>query len=120
MDSCLLDSVCRRNFHFWILFNKTLGNVGLVWGFSNRSHFKRHDSENSEKENFKLGTTKKPPIMKTRFRILIFLGLIVNANLLFGQSSPLGIFSDQADIGNVAKPGSASFDSAKGEYLIAG
>src|SRR5277367_1327891 len=58
--------------------------------------------------------------MKTRFRILFFLGLLTNAHLLFGQSSPLGIFSDQADIGNVAKAGSASFDPAKGGYLIAG
>ena len=41
--------------------------------------------------------------MKTYFRILFFLGLLANANLLFGQSSPLGIFSDQADIGSVAK-----------------
>jgi len=58
--------------------------------------------------------------MKTHFRILVFLGLLASANLLFGQSASLGIFSEQADIGNVAKPGSASFDSAKGEYLIAG
>ena len=54
------------------------------------------------------------------FHILFFLGLLVNANLLFGRSSPLGIFSDQADIGSVAKAGSMNFDSAKGEYLIAG
>jgi TolB protein len=40
--------------------------------------------------------------------------------LLFGQSSPLGIFSKQADIGSVAKSGSVNFDPAKSEYLIAG
>jgi Tol biopolymer transport system component len=44
--------------------------------------------------------------------------LSINASLVFGAD--IGIFSDQADIGSVAKPGSASFDPAKGEYLIAG
>jgi TolB protein len=44
--------------------------------------------------------------------------LSINASLVFGAD--IGIFSDQADIGSVAKPGSAEFDPAKGEYLIAG
>jgi TolB protein len=58
--------------------------------------------------------------MNTSLRILVFIGLFANANLLFARSSPLGIFSKQADIGSVAKPGSAGFDPSNGEYLIAG
>jgi WD40 repeat protein len=41
----------------------------------------------------------------------------MSAKTGFGQ---IGIFSDHQDIGSVAKPGSADFDPAKGEYLIAG
>lgn len=33
---------------------------------------------------------------------------------------PVGEFSDHADIGTVEKPGSAQFDSTKGEYKVAG
>ena len=43
----------------------------------------------------------------------------LNASLVV-SASELGIFSGQADIGSVLKPGSADFDPAKGEYLIAG
>ena len=47
--------------------------------------------------------------------------LSASAKLAFGDSTTnLGIFSEQADIGNVAKPGSVNFDPANGEYLIAG
>jgi TolB protein len=50
-----------------------------------------------------------------------FLILWLSANLAFGDATNnLGIFSEQADIGNVAKPGSANFDPAPGEYLITG
>jgi len=45
--------------------------------------------------------------------------LSMNANLVWGASGP-GIFPEQADIGSVLKTGSAAFDPAKGEYLIAG
>lgn len=38
----------------------------------------------------------------------------------FGQTGRLGIFSAQADVGSVAKPGSVNFDPATGEYRIAG
>ena len=58
--------------------------------------------------------------MKTNICILVFLGLLTNATLILAQPSQFGIFFGQADIGSVAKPGSASFDLAKGEYLIAG
>jgi len=34
--------------------------------------------------------------------------------------SKLGIFSDQADVGDVAKPGAVEFNSKTGEYLITG
>jgi TolB protein len=33
---------------------------------------------------------------------------------------PVGEFSDHADVGTVAKPGSVEFDSAKGEYRVTG
>ena len=48
-----------------------------------------------------------------------FVFLFMSAQFVFGGSK-LGIFSKQADIGSVAKPGSANFDPARGEYLIAG
>ncbi len=48
---------------------------------------------------------------------LVFLCL--SAQLVFADSN-LGIFSTQADVGDVAKPGSVNFDPAKGEYLVAG
>jgi TolB protein len=50
---------------------------------------------------------------------LAFVIFSASAKLLFGAPE-LGIFSDQADIGKAAKPGSVDFDPAKGEYLIAG
>jgi TolB protein len=43
----------------------------------------------------------------------------LNSSLVVSASEP-GIFSGQADIGSVLKPGSAEFDPAKGEYLITG
>jgi TolB protein len=47
--------------------------------------------------------------------------LIVSVKLAWGGSTnQLGIFSDQADIGSVARSGSVNFDPATGEYLIAG
>jgi Tol biopolymer transport system component len=50
-----------------------------------------------------------------------FFILSMSAKLALGDSTnDLGIFSDQGDIGSVAKPGSVNFDPANGEYLIAG
>ncbi|HLZ53517.1 MAG TPA: TolB family protein [Verrucomicrobiae bacterium] len=50
-----------------------------------------------------------------------FLILSASAKLVFGDSTTnLGIFSEQADIGNVARPGSVNFDPSAGEYLISG
>jgi TolB protein len=46
--------------------------------------------------------------------------LSMSTKPVFSQSTNLGIFSNQADIGSVAKPGSADFNPATGEYLIAG
>jgi dipeptidyl aminopeptidase/acylaminoacyl peptidase len=52
---------------------------------------------------------------------LAFFILSMSAKLALGDATNnLGIFSDQADIGSVAKAGSVSFDPANGEYLIAG
>jgi Tol biopolymer transport system component len=39
---------------------------------------------------------------------------------IFAASTELGIFSHQRDIGSTPKPGSADFNPATGEYLIAG
>jgi TolB protein len=50
-----------------------------------------------------------------------FFVLSLSAILAFGDpTTNLGIFSEQADIGNVARPGSVHFEPATGEYLIAG
>ena len=52
---------------------------------------------------------------------LAFFILSMSTKLALGDSTNnLGIFSDQADIGSVAKAGSVNFDPANGEYLIAG
>ena len=51
---------------------------------------------------------------------LVFI-VSMSAKLALGDSTTnLGMFSEHADIGNVARPGSVSFDPANGEYLIAG
>src|SRR5690242_21684503 len=53
--------------------------------------------------------------------VLAFLILAASAKLAFGDSTTgLGLFSGQADIGNVAKPGSVNFDASNGEYVITG
>ncbi len=46
--------------------------------------------------------------------------MAVGAGPVFGQAGGLGIFSEQGDIGDVAKAGSVNFDAATGEYRIAG
>src|SRR5208283_5432004 len=46
--------------------------------------------------------------------------LTMSTKPVFGSSTSLGLFSQQADIGKVGKPGSATFNPATGEYLIAG
>jgi TolB protein len=45
---------------------------------------------------------------------------ILCAKLVFGDTTNLGFFTRQADIGKVARPGSAGFNPATGEYAIAG
>jgi Tol biopolymer transport system component len=54
-----------------------------------------------------------------KFALFTGVALFLTGNLIFGQT-PLGIFSDQADIGKVAKSGTATFDSAKNEYIVSG
>jgi len=50
-----------------------------------------------------------------------FFILSMSAKLALGDATNnLGMFFEQADIGNVAKPGSVGFDPATSEYLIAG
>ena len=53
-------------------------------------------------------------------RLLAVVVLFMCAKLAFANSTELGIFSRQRDIGNVARPGSVDFDPARGEYRIAG
>jgi Tol biopolymer transport system component len=55
-------------------------------------------------------------------KIILLAGAVwlIGSHQIFGQFSALGIFSDQADVGKVAKSGSAEFDSAKNEYTISG
>ena len=52
--------------------------------------------------------------------LLAIVVLFMSAKLAYATSTELGILSHQHDIGNVARPGSVNFDSARGEYLIAG
>src|SRR6266481_2896982 len=58
--------------------------------------------------------------MCVRVPVALLVLLVMGAAPGFAQSSNLGIFSEQSDIGAVAKTGSADFDSAKGEYRITG
>jgi len=59
--------------------------------------------------------------MRSNFRHLLAIAIfIMSAKLAFADSTKLGIFSRQGDIGSVAHPGSVNFDPATGEYLIAG
>ena len=58
--------------------------------------------------------------MKKTVRNFLLIAWLMNAALAFGQSGNLGIFSGHGVIGSAAKTGSASFDLAKSEYVIAG
>ncbi len=42
------------------------------------------------------------------------------SKLAFAQSSELGIFTNEGDIGQVARPGSAKFKAALGDYVVSG
>lgn len=58
-------------------------------------------------------------------RILILVAILTLVNLLipsisFSQPESLGIFEVQQDIGNVNKPGSATYDADKQQYTIKG
>jgi WD40 repeat protein len=56
--------------------------------------------------------------MKKSGRLALVI-LSMSANLVLGASGP-GIFSGQADIGSVARPGAVNFNPAGNEYLITG
>src|SRR6266446_3495271 len=61
--------------------------------------------------------------MKNRFSSLVVILAITNLLILstsFSQSEPLGIFERHNDVGNVYKPGSATYDAEKQEYTIKG
>jgi Tol biopolymer transport system component len=46
--------------------------------------------------------------------------ILVTCHLSFGQSNPVGIFTDHTDIGNPKIPGTVKYDDDNGEYLITG
>jgi WD40 repeat protein len=52
--------------------------------------------------------------------LLAIVVLFMSAKPAYANSTDLGIFSHQRDIGNVARPGLVNFDPAKGGYFIAG
>lgn len=58
--------------------------------------------------------------LTTRYRLPALLGGLMTMSIAFGQSSDLGLFSNQNDIGGVHKAGSVKFDSARGAYEVAG
>jgi Tol biopolymer transport system component len=81
------------------------------------------------RRNFRLSKRASPVLMermKVRCRfssaavLLVLFILSMSTKPVFGDSTNFGIFSNQADIGSVAKPGLADFNPATGEYLIAG
>ncbi|MEI7728730.1 MAG: hypothetical protein WCO56_04130 [Verrucomicrobiota bacterium] len=59
-------------------------------------------------------------MIKIMKRQLVALVTLTGALFAHGQTGELGVFTDHADIGNCAKPGSASFNAAAGEYRITG
>jgi hypothetical protein len=65
--------------------------------------------------------------MKNSFRLLpafiyltVLVGLSFSSRAADSSASPLGIFSKQADVGEVAKPGAVEFNSKTSEYTITG
>lgn len=54
------------------------------------------------------------------FRLLALLVLICSSIFVLAQSTPIGIFDGQTDIGDNPKPGSATYDAATGEYRVTG
>lgn len=58
--------------------------------------------------------------MKTIKQQIIIFAALMNACFIQAQPGQLGIFSGHSDIGDCAKPGSATYDSATGEYRITG
>jgi regulation of enolase protein 1 (concanavalin A-like superfamily) len=65
-------------------------------------------------------STELEPNMKLHLFPLFFSCLLMNTSFMCAQSSNLGIFSSQGDIGKVLKPGSAAYEPARAEYLVAG
>ena len=65
-----------------------------------------------------LKPAKGNPIMKKLTSAFFIISM--SAKLAFGDSTNLGIFQAQSDVGNVAKSGSAAFHPARSEYLIRG
>jgi Tol biopolymer transport system component len=55
-----------------------------------------------------------------RISAVLCLAVAASLNLASAQSSELGIFSGQTDVGSVAKAGSLNFDSVRNEYQITG
>ncbi|HEU0040490.1 MAG TPA: hypothetical protein VFR76_14590, partial [Verrucomicrobiae bacterium] len=51
---------------------------------------------------------------------VILVGSLSSATLVLSETSERGLFSDETDVGNVRKPGSVEYDSARGSYWITG
>ncbi len=62
---------------------------------------------------------RKPVLAMEKQHNLLIL-IILWSSIVLGQNTPLGIFSQQLDIGNPAKSGSASYDEKSQEYHIRG
>ena len=75
---------------------------------------------NGEKRGaYNINDTIHTSMIIVKTKLVIILGLM-SAFLAHGQSNALGIFSGHGDIGDCAKPGSATFDPATGEYRVTG
>src|SRR6266536_6411221 len=51
---------------------------------------------------------------------VILMASLSGATSVLGETSERGLFSDEADVGNVRQPGSVEYDPARGSYRIAG
>ena len=60
--------------------------------------------------------------MKNRISSLVLTVALINLfpSISFSQTESLGLFERQNDIGKVIKPGSATYDAEKQEYVIQG
>lgn len=58
--------------------------------------------------------------LNRKISAVVLSGLLMSAPLALSEASEFGLFSSQADVGDVRKPGSVEYDSARDSHLIAG